>query len=306
MEELLRKIEILEDQFETIILNKYFRELKEKGYTIIPNVLTSEEVELAKTMFYDWKNSVENLDKMHEIIDPHGIFKFHEVGHQEFAWFIRTRPKIIRIFKKLWETDSLVVSFDGACHIPKHFAKRDKIWTHTDQSPKNVGLNCYQSFAALTENSERTLVVYETSHLLHEKYFKDRNICDANNWHLIEHDYLEEIKDLKRVLKVNVGDLVIWDSRTFHQNQYGKANSEERIVQYICYLPSDSEKNNENQKKKREKYFMERRTTSHWPYPIKVNSLQPQTYGDNKRLVDYSKLKQPNVDKYMELIKTLI
>jgi len=306
MEELLRKIEILEDQVETIILNKYFRELKEKGYTIIPSALTSEEIELAKTMFYDWENSVENLEKMHNTIDPHGIFKFHEVGHQEFAWFIRTRPKIIRIFKKLWQTDSLVVSFDGACHIPKHFAKRDKIWTHTDQSPKNVGLNCYQSFAALTENSERTLVVYETSHLLHEKYFKDRNICDGNNWHLIEHDYLEEIKDLKRVLKVNAGDLVIWDSRTFHQNQYGKPNSEERIVQYICYLPSDSEKNNENQKKKREKYFMERRTTSHWPYPIKVNSLQPQTYGDSKRLIDYSKLKQPNLDKYMEIIKTLI
>ena len=306
MEELLRKIEILEDQVETIILNKYFRELKEKGYTIIPSVLTSEEVELAKTMFYDWKNSVDNLDKIHETIDPHGIFKFHEVGHQEFAWFIRTRPKIIRIFKKLWNTDSLVVSFDGACHIPKHFTKRDKIWTHTDQSPKNVGLNCYQSFAALTENSERTLVVYETSHLLHEKYFKDRNICDANNWHLIEHDYLEEIKDLKRVLKVNAGDLVIWDSRTFHQNQYGKPNSEERIVQYICYLPSDSEKNNDNQKKKREKYFMERRTTSHWPYSIKVNSLQPQTYVNSSRLIDYSKLKQPNLEKYMETIKTLI
>ena len=154
MEELMKKIETLEDQVETILLSKYFRELEEKGFTIIPSALTSEEIELAKTMFYDWENSVENLEKMHDTIEPHGIFKFHEVGHQEFAWFIRTRPKIIRIFKKLWQTDSLVVSFDGACHIPKKFSKRDKIWTHTDQSPKCVGLNCFQSFVALTDNSE--------------------------------------------------------------------------------------------------------------------------------------------------------
>lgn len=306
MEELMKRIETLEDQVETILLSKYFRELEEKGFTIIPSALTSEEIELAKNMFYDWENSVENLEKMHDTIDPHGIFKFHEVGHQEFAWFIRTRPKIIRIFKKLWQTDSLVVSFDGACHIPKKFSKRDKIWTHTDQSPKCVGLNCYQSFVALTDNSERTLVVYESSHLLHEKYFKDRNICDSKNWHLIDHDYLEKIKDLKRVLKVNAGDLVIWDSRTFHQNQYGAPDSEERIVQYVCYLPKNDEKNTETQKIKREKYFLERRTTSHWPYPIKVNSLQPQTYGDNRRLIDYSKLKPPNLEKYMDVIKTLI
>ena len=59
-------------------------------------------------------------------------------------------------------------------------------------------------------------------------------------------------------------------------------------------------------KKKREKYFLERRTTSHWAYPIKVNSLQTQTYGDESKLIDYSSLPKPNLTEYMEVIKTLI
>ena len=70
--------------------------------------------------------------------------------------------------------------------------------------------------------------------------------------------------------------------------------------------PKNSRDNSKSQTKKRLKYFEELRTTSHWPYPIKVNSLQGRTYGNNDLLIDYSKLEKPNLDKYMDVIKTLI
>jgi len=88
--------------------------------------------------------------------------------------------------------------------------------------------------------------------------------------------------------------LVLWESRTFHQNQYGKPASEERIVQYICMFPDNHEKNTRTIKNKRLKYFNERRTTSHWPAPIYVNGLQPQTYGKAGLKIDYSKVKKYN------------
>ena len=169
-----------------------------------------------------------------------------------------------------------------------------------------IGLQCYQGFVALTSNKERTLVVYEKSHLLHEEYFKDRNINSSKNWQLIEHEYLNSIKDMKRELDIPIGSLVLWDSRTFHQNRYGKADSEERIVQYVCYLPKVNKKNSKSQQEKRQKYFNELRTTSHWPYPIKVNSLQPQTYGNKEREIDYTKLTKPDLSKYIDQIKELI
>ena len=44
-------------------------------------------------------------------------------------------------------------------------------------------------------------------------------------------------------LQVPAGALVIWESRVFHQNQYGTPESEERLVQYVCYLPRNHPKN---------------------------------------------------------------
>lgn len=300
--ELISRIE----QLENLILENYIKNLREKGFVVIPAVLTDSEVSEAKKLFFNWTDSIPNFDKFHNSVDPHGIFKFHEAGHQEHAWFIRTRPKIINIYKKLWETDELVVSFDGSCYIPKDCTKKDKLWTHTDQAPNVKDESCFQGFVALTQNEERTLVVYEGSHKLHQEYFKERNISHSKNWNLIDADYLERISDKKVKVKVNPGDLVLWDSRTFHQNSYGAPNSEERIVQYVCYLPKTDPKNTKSQKEKREKYFKELRTTSHWPYPLNVNGLQPQTYGDTSKIIDYSKLKRPDLSKYLETIETLI
>ena len=167
-------------------------------------------------------------------------------------------------------------------------------------------LQCYQGLVSLTSNKERTLVVYEGSHKLHASYFKDRGIDHANNWNLIEKEYLAEISDRKKVLSIPAGSLVLWDSRTFHQNQYGTPDSEERIVQYVCYLPRNHPKNTLAVQKKRELYFKDKRTTSHWPCPIKVNGLQPQTYGDTSKTIDYSSLTSPQLEDFMGEIKKLI
>ena len=80
------------------------------------------------------------------------------------------------------------------------------------------------------------------------------------------------------------------------------------MTQYICYLPKDNNKNSKAEQTKRLKYFNERRTTSHWPYKINVNSLQPQTYGDESRLIDYKDLPSINLENetYFNKIKELL
>ena len=100
--------------------------------------------------------------------------------------------------------------------------------------------------------------------------------------------------------------MAIWDSRVFHQNQYGKPNSEERYVQYVCYLPKDHPKNTVTMIEKRRKYYNERRTTSHWPVPVRVNGLQPQTFEDPERSIDYNKLEPPYLDDLEEEIYKII
>jgi hypothetical protein len=99
--------------------------------------------------------------------------------------------------------------------------------------------------------------------------------------------------------------MVFWDSRTFHQNQSGKAVDgflEERLVIYVCFLPRS--KDTKAQAKKRLKYFEERRVTSHWPYPLHVNGKQPRTWGDKSKLIDYTKLVPPDLSG-LDIMKLL-
>jgi ectoine hydroxylase-related dioxygenase (phytanoyl-CoA dioxygenase family) len=278
-------------------------DLAEKGYCVIENILSEEELQTARNYFYEWLNSDPQIKAKHDKISPHGIFKHFEAGHQRHAWYIRTRPKVLEAFKKIWKTDELVVSFDGACWISKDVKKRDNVWTHTDQAPSQVGLKCYQGFVSLTDNVDRSLVVYEGSHKLHAEYCAKAGLTHNKNWQLIDIEYLEKIKETKRVLHVKAGSLVIWDSRTFHQNQYGSL-PEERIVQYVSYLPKEDR--SEKMEEKRIEYFLDRRTTSHWAYPVKVNGLQPQHYGKKELLIDYKKLIVPYLDDMLDDILELI
>ena len=196
--------------------------LKEKGFAIVYDVLRESEIRDKIQKVYKWQKSIPNYDKIHNMIDPHSIHKYHNAGHTDFAWELRTNPKILEIFGGIWGTEDLIVSYDGNCFMSEKLKKYDgKCWTHTDQSQSKPNLECYQSFISLTNNKSRTLIVYESSHKLHKRYFDDRNIKSSKDWHKIDPDYLKEISHLKRTLEVPAGALVIWDSRTFHQNQYG-------------------------------------------------------------------------------------
>jgi len=152
------------------------RQLDENGFVVCPNVLTQEEIKERIEEMKAWQKTISDHDRIHNTLDPHGIYKHHEVGHQLHAWKIRTNKNVQSYFEHLWNSNSLVVSYDGSCYIPKSLKKKDTIWTHTDQAPNKKGLHCIQGFVALTSNKERTLVVYEKSHNLHAKYFEDRGI----------------------------------------------------------------------------------------------------------------------------------
>lgn len=292
------------------------KELEFKGYTIIHNVLNNDEINDYLNEFNKWRSNVPDLDYLHNIIDFNGIFKHHEVGHQRFAWLARTNKNIINIFKQLWNTDELATSFDGCCYFPSNYKNIDMYWMHTDQSPQMKGSCCYQSFVSLTDNSERTLVLYKESHLLHEKYFQDMNIDNNIQWHIIDYNYLENLNIEHKKIKLSVkkGDLVIWDSRTFHQNSCGSTScEEERLVQYLCYLPKNSEQNDQKQRNLRLKYFNNRRTTSHWVYPMNAVPLQPNSYNNysdlnnlNRIYIDYNNLPIPYIDDLLPKIKELL
>jgi hypothetical protein len=45
--------------------------------------------------------------------DKGGLYHRYGVGHEQFAWDIRTEPGVVAAFAKIWGTDELVVSYDS-------------------------------------------------------------------------------------------------------------------------------------------------------------------------------------------------
>jgi hypothetical protein len=299
--------ELAEELAEELKTN--IKELEENGYTIIHNVYNNEEIQEYKNEFFRWYKNTKDVERLHQVIHGNGIFKYFEIGHQRFNWLARTNPKIVNIFKKLWNTDELVTSFDGCCYYPSDYKGDDVYWTHTDQSSYKKGRHCLQSFLSLTNNSERTLVVYKGSHLLHEHYFKTWNMDAPRDWCVLDKNYVSNLENKKVYVKVCAGDLVVWDSRTFHQNSCGDLNcNEERLVQYLCYLPKNDIKNDIRQRALRREYFVERYTTSHWPYPLTIVPLQPyyNYYSESRIIIDYDSLPKPKLEDLKEEIYKLL
>lgn len=292
-------------------LDFYINELFEKGYTIIPNVINEEEILEYIYEFNKWMDSVENMDDIHDLIHYHGIFKYYNPGHQRFAWLLRTNPKIQNIFKKIWNTDELVTSFDGCCYYPKKYDKEDVYWVHSDQSCLKKGLRCIQSFVSLTKNKEKTFLVYEYSHKLHEEYGEIYQINNISDWNPIHEEYINAISDSARILHVEPGSMVLWDSRTFHQNTCGSPESrEDRLVQYLCFLPKNVPENNSKEQEKRQYYFEKQITTNHYPYPMAAVPKQPYNYNlnnlDNQIIINYDILPKPFLEDLMpEIVKLL-
>ena len=59
--------------------------LKTQGYAVIENVLNEAQIAEATGYFRKWISSNPQITKNHRQIDPNGIFKFSEVGHQRFV-----------------------------------------------------------------------------------------------------------------------------------------------------------------------------------------------------------------------------
>ena len=148
-------------------------------------------------------------------------------------------------------------------------------------------------------------MVYSGSHLLFDNIY--RSSTESKSFHFVDPEILAKIPKTRVSVKVKAGDLVLWDSRTFHQNSYGsRGNKEERLVQYVSFLPKWGKGNTVAQQNKRLKYFKDRRTTSHWAYPLRVNSKQPQTYGNKSKLINYSALPAVDLDDLMPRIKKVL
>jgi ectoine hydroxylase-related dioxygenase (phytanoyl-CoA dioxygenase family) len=278
--------------------------LEQFGVAVIPSVLTEVECENMKSGMWDYlehitQNSTKKITcndnkswkNIRELLPLHSMLIQHwNIGHSQFIWDLRQNPNIIKPFAKIWDTDNLVVSFDGASfHMPSETTEigwHRNLWLHTDQSYLRNDFECMQSWVTSFDvnRGDATLCFLEGSHKYHKECKERFNITDKEDWYKLDsvkmQFYIEKGCELHRIMCPK-GSMVFWDSRTIHcgvEPVKGRELSNFRCVAYMCYMPRT--KTTEANIRKKIKAFEELRTTNHWANKPKLFPVLPRTYGN--------------------------
>jgi ectoine hydroxylase-related dioxygenase (phytanoyl-CoA dioxygenase family) len=278
------------------------QKLEQDGVAVIKNVLNSQEIEQAKNGMWQTLNKLtENLDKPIEKEDPltwksfYSLFPIHSmlvqhwsIGQSQYVWDVRQNPKVVNVFKQIWNDNDLLTSFDGvSVHFPPEKTNRGwyrgNDWFHTDQSSRKEGLKCIQGMITLYDvnKGDATLRVLKGTNKKHQSFFQDNGIDEKSDWYKLKDDEINYFDDdEKNCVLAKAGSMILWDSRTFHQGIEPRKTREKqnfRGIVYVCMTPRKW--SDDKNLLKKQKAFNEMRLTTHWPHKVKLFPKNPRTYG---------------------------
>lgn len=210
------------------------RALEEHGVAILPNVLSAQECanmisgawNFIENATSQWPSPINRADnktwrQFSELYPLHSmLIQHHGIGQAQFLWDIRQNPAVIKVFETLWETNQLLVSFDGASvHFPPEVTNKGKfndMWLHCDQSFKRNTFECVQTWVTAVDVNEgdATLAVLPKSHLHHSAFADkfDKRGGKNEEWHRLntaEQAFYENLVGPAVRIKCDAGSMVL-------------------------------------------------------------------------------------------------
>lgn len=278
-------------------------ELESEGWTVVPGVLNSQEVETCLSLTWDWLESLgSGIDRTNPSTwkDSNwpGDFKSGITGtsganQQPSLWFLRGHPGVQEVFSTIWsvETSELITSMDTIL-LWRHGGQQAQtspasgLNLHIDQNPfKKRGLHCVQGmipFLEVTKDIGGLQLVPRS----HREEIQEQ-IRKENPLKRFSQDFVK-VSDKKYqpgaiVVEAKAGDLILWDSRVIHGSKVGPAVLETgeglaRCTGLVCMTPRA--KASEDVLQRRERAFQTGVGFTHWPHEA-VSSMLGNTDGGN-------------------------
>lgn len=240
--------------------------LDEHGYVVIANVLNAGESKHALDLTWDYLEQLETGVDRNDVATwgddrwptavHGGILPGHGIGHSAAQWFIRSAPNLKKSFAAVWDTDELLVSFDGMALWrpwalnPAWKTNRGGSWLHIDQHPiTRPGKQCVQGLVNLLPTSRQT----GGNVLIPGSHKKFHTIPDVYPERLgrvpltVDHFRFPSDDPMLNgtppiMCHMEAGDLLLWDSRTIHCSSSAldapDAKAElMRAVSLVCMMP---------------------------------------------------------------------
>ncbi len=314
---------------EYCLLEELNDKLERDGFAVISNVVCERIIEDCRNNLWEtlghissnWETPInfENPDSykgIYKLLPLHSMLIQHfGLGHSLFCWNIRSDENVANVFAKIWNCnkEDLIVSMDGlSIHMPPEITGRGwfrKTWYHTDQRFTNKNKTTIQGLVNLypTLIGDATTKLLKGSHKYHSEFynrFKEDIKYPQKDWYKITDEQFEFFREKgceEVSLLSKAGDLVLWDSRTFH---CGSEPLKEREIPnfratiYVCM--GDRKNASKKNLEKRKKIFDQMRLTSHNPFTALMFPKNPRTYG--AELPQINPIKKPILSDFAKLL----
>ena len=219
---------------------------KHNGYIIIKNAVPREQALATADFLWEfedkkaddpntWYTAARAEMQMKELAGTGMV----EVYNNQHLWNNRQTEKIYKAFIDIWGTEKLWVTIDRAnLNFPIRPGFEYNAFIHWDYDPETKPQNV-QGVLALSDQTDENMGGFQCIPWLFRNYetWKQTQPKDRN-------PFKPDVSDLQdKIVKVKLeaGDLAIWDSRQPHGIRANRSGDKVRIAQYISMMPAQEE-----------------------------------------------------------------
>jgi len=212
-------------------------ELEEKGYVVIPGILSAKEcARHVKKLSATMKNVVKDgeWESFVETRAPNGVI--HGLDNLRTLWEVRSNPAITSLFQELYgPEESLYLYIDRFNYRPPKLPLPFHCAWHIDENPF-CPQSDYQGFVSLTNITPKDACL---------------GILEKSHWHVKEaierfgpftqdqYDWFVQKGCVERRVATPAGSLVIWNSGCVHNPLNSlRETPRRRVVAYVRYFPT--------------------------------------------------------------------
>ena len=217
---------------------------KNEGYIVIENAVPKEQALKTAEFLWEFEEKDPN-DKSTWYTEPRAEMKMKELAYtgmvecynHPYLWANRQVQRIYDAFVDIWGTEKLWVTIDRAnLNFPIRPGFEYKAFIHWDYDPETKPVNV-QGVLALADQTDENMGGFQCIPELYRTY---------DQWKLTQpsdrHRFLPDITGFTPTkVKLNAGDLLIFNSLQPHGIRANQSEDKVRIAQYISMMPAEEE-----------------------------------------------------------------
>ncbi len=253
---------------------------KTNGYIVIKNAVPKEQVDRLAAFLWEFEEkdphdqstwyTPPRAEMMMKELTNTGMV---EVYNHQYLWDNRQFPKVHQAFSDIWGTEKLWVTIDRAnLNFPIKPGFEYKGFIHWDYDPETRPQNV-QGVLALVDQDDENMGGFQCVPELFRTY---------DTWKLTQPEERHHFQpdttgfDIVKV-KMNAGDLLIFNSTQPHGIRPNRSENKVRIAQYISMMPA--EEDNETLRQWRINSWKEREAPQGYAFPGDPRGWEKTKYG---------------------------